>query len=119
MLTAFTREPRVLPALAADLLSRPDGPANRMMQQNAPRMLASLGGWLTAAMDAGQVRPLPLPLLLQLLVSPIAFHAMSRPALSPAFGPSFPSLDEACEVFTVAFVRAVAAREPPPTSEGT
>ncbi|MBV9449752.1 MAG: TetR/AcrR family transcriptional regulator [Streptosporangiaceae bacterium] len=117
LLTAFTREPRVLPALAADLFSRPDGPAGRMLRQNSPRLLASLSGWLTAAMDSGQIRRMPLPLLAQLLVAPVAFHALSRPVLAPVFGASFPSVDQACEIFADAFLRAVARDRPPEPKE--
>ncbi|WP_237109635.1 hypothetical protein [Nonomuraea sp. MG754425] len=57
---------------------------------------------------AGRLRPLPFALLVQLLLAPIAAHMLLRPTLETTLGPELPSIDETCEVFTQAFLRAAA-----------
>ncbi|WP_280675363.1 TetR/AcrR family transcriptional regulator [Kitasatospora sp. MAA19] len=106
--TAFEREPQIVPAVFADLFSRPDGPAARMMAATVPRMYEGLGGLLLPYVEAGRLRPLPLPLLAQLLLGPLINHILLRPVLAPAFGADLPSVDEAIELFADAFLRAVA-----------
>jgi AcrR family transcriptional regulator len=108
LVTTFSREPRVAPAMLADLFSRPDGPTRRIFQRYFPRILDSVGGWLAAEVRAGRIRPLPLPLLIQQLIAPLAVHLLLRPALTHGLGLDLPSVEEACEVFAGAFLRAVA-----------
>lgn len=110
LVTAFRREPRVLPAIFADLLSRPDGPAGRILSANLPRMLASMGGVLQAEVDAGRLRPLPLPLLVQLMIGPVVAHLFVRPVLGQVLGDDLPGIEESCDVFAEAFLRAVETR---------
>ncbi|MBV6696327.1 TetR/AcrR family transcriptional regulator [Kitasatospora aureofaciens] len=105
---AFDREPRVVPAVFADLFSRPDGPAARMMAANFPRLFASLARLLLPHVEAGRVRPLPFPVLVQLLLGPMVTHLLLRPVLGPAFGAGMPSLEESIELFADAYLRAVA-----------
>jgi AcrR family transcriptional regulator len=105
ILAAFARRPRVLPALLGDLFSRPDGPASRMLAVNLPRLLASADALLEPHVRAGRLRPLPHPLLVQLMVAPLVLHMLLRPALEPRLGPDLPSADAAGEVFTGAFLR--------------
>lgn len=107
---AFSQEPRVMPAVLADLFSRPDGPAGRVFGRYFPRMIGSVGGWLRAEVRAGRVLPLPLPLLIQQLIGPIAVHMVFRPVLEPQLWPDLPDVDDACEVFAEMFLRAVAVR---------
>ncbi len=108
LVTTFSREPRVAPAMLADLFSRPDGPTGRIFKRYFPRILDSVGGWLAAEVRAGRIRPLPLPLLIQQLIAPLAVHLLLRPALTHGLGLDLPSVEEACEVFAGAFLRAVA-----------
>jgi AcrR family transcriptional regulator len=112
LIHAFEREPRVLPALFADAFSRPDGPASRAIRQNVPNALATLGAWLATEMDAGRFRSIPLPLAMQQLLGPLALHMLTRPVLGPAFGPTFPSADEACETFATNFLTAMTVAHP-------
>ena len=74
-------EPRVAPALLAEALARPDSPAiQNLLGHNAPRVLASLGAWLTGEIQAGHIRDdIALPLLIQQLIAPIAIHMLMRP----------------------------------------
>ncbi len=108
VLTTFRREPRVLPAIFADLFARPDGPAARAMQAYLPRLFDSLSRLLLPHVEAGRIRPLPLPVLVQLLLGPIVTHLLLRPVLEPTLGAVLPGVDESCELFAEAYLRAVA-----------
>ncbi|MFL1377946.1 MULTISPECIES: TetR/AcrR family transcriptional regulator [unclassified Nocardiopsis] len=110
---AFTSEPRVMPALLADVFARPTGPTRDMMATRFfPRALAAMGGWLTREVAAGRVRDLPLPLLVQQLLAPTVVHFALRPALTGVPGVSFPDMEATCAVFGRAFLRAVATDPP-------
>jgi hypothetical protein len=92
----------------AEALARPDSPAiQNLLGHNAPRLLATLGGWLTNEVQAGRIRDLPLPLLIQQLVAPIAVHMLVRPAVPQLPGLELPDLETVCDTFTDAFLRAV------------
>jgi AcrR family transcriptional regulator len=109
----LNREPRVASALLAEALARPDSPAiQNLLGHNAPRLLASLGAWLTSEISAGRVRDMPLPLLIQQLIAPVAVHMLIRPAVPHLPGVELPDLDTVCDTFTDTFVRAVATRTP-------
>jgi AcrR family transcriptional regulator len=106
---AFSREPRVAPAMLAEGLARPTSPAvQALLQYHVPRILAGVGQWLTGEIAAGRIRDLPLPLLIQQLLAPIGIHTMARPAVVNIPEVDLPELDEACVVFADAFLRAVA-----------
>lgn len=101
------RQPRVTPALLAEVLARPDSPAiQNLLKQNAPRLLAALGGWLSGQVQAGRLRDLPLPLLIQQLVAPIAMHMLVRPVMPQIPGIELPDLDTVCDTFTDTFLGA-------------
>ena len=108
MITALDREPRVFPAILADLFARPDGPAARALQAYLPRLISSLSLILLPHVEAGRLRPLPLPILFQLLVGPMTTHLLLRPAMEPVLGAGLPPLEEAAELFAEAYLRAVA-----------
>jgi AcrR family transcriptional regulator len=108
----FGREPRVLPAMLADVFARPEGPTVDMLARFFfPRLLAGLGGWLAEEIAAGRVRDLPVPLLMQQLLGPLAVHFMLRPALERVPGVEFPDAEEVCSVFADAFLRTAAVPE--------
>ena len=109
LVAAFTREPRVAPAMLADLFSRPDGPTGRIFQRYFPRVLDSVGSWLAQEVQAGRIRPLPVPLLIQQLIAPLVVHLLLRPAIAHGMGWDLPSLEETSEIITQAFLRAVGA----------
>ncbi|WP_374022616.1 TetR/AcrR family transcriptional regulator [Mycobacterium sp. HNNTM2301] len=107
------REPRVAPALLAEALARPDSPAIRnLLGHNAPRLLASLGAWLTNEMQSGRIREIPLPLLIQQLLAPVVIHMLLRPAANYVPGIELPDLDATCATFADNFLRAVATQPP-------
>lgn len=106
---AFSREPRVAPAMLAEGLARPTSHAvQALMQYHVPRMLAGVGQWLSGEIAAGRIRDLPLPLLIQQMLAPMGVHTMVRPAVDNMPEIDLPDLDEACTVFADAFLRAVA-----------
>ena len=108
-------EPRVAPALLAEALARPDSPAiQNLLGHNAPRLLASLGAWLTAEIQAGRIREAPVVVLLQLLIAPVSVHMLTRPTMGGIPGIELPDLDAVCDIFADAFLRAVALQPPPP-----
>jgi len=107
--TAFSREPRVAPAMLAEGLARPTSPAvQALLQYHVPRILAGVGQWLAAEIAAGRIRDLPLQLLIQQMLAPIAVHTMVRPAAVNIPEIDLPDLDTARTVFADAFLRAVA-----------
>lgn len=106
LVTTFGRQPRILPALLADMLGRPDGPAARLLSTQFPRLLGSADALLTAEARAGRLRPLRYPLLPQLLIGPLAVHLLTRPVT--AGGHDLPSVEETCDELAAAFLRATA-----------
>lgn len=105
---ALGREPRVTPALLAEALARPDSPAlQNVLRHNAPRLLATIGTWLTGEVDAGHIRDLPLVLLVQQLLAPVVIHMLLRPAMPQIPGIDLPDLDTVCSTFADTFIHAV------------
>ncbi len=106
---AATAEPRVLPALLAEVLARPQGRvAAELGPRFVPRVFGSLGAWLDGEVRAGRVRALPIPLLLQLLVGPMVLHVLSREAIRRLTGQPAPPRDAVVDALTAAYCRAVA-----------
>ncbi|MEU7864366.1 hypothetical protein [Nonomuraea sp. NPDC049141] len=52
------------------------------------------------------MRPLPLPLLIQLMIGPMAGHMLPRPALTAAPGDILPPVEVVAATFAEAFIRA-------------
>ena len=103
------REPRVLPAMLAELLARPsDEGVQTVFEYAAPRMFDSIGRWLTAQIAAGRIRDIPPILLVQQMTSPIVWHFLLRPAVSRLTDAGLPTADEAIETFAQNFLRAIA-----------
>jgi AcrR family transcriptional regulator len=112
--TRYLHEPRVLPAVLAETLARPAGSgAGVLIEHGALRMVAILGRWLDGEVAAGRIRNLSRALLIQQLISPISVHAIMRPGLVNFPQLTLPDLEESCEVFADAFVRAVAVQQAP------
>ncbi len=119
LVAAFSREPRVAPAMLADLFSRPDGPTGQIFTRYFPRVIDSIGGWLASEVRAGRIRPLPMPLLIQQMIGPLAVHLLFRPAMTQRPGLDLPGIEETCEVFAEAFLRAAALHEAQPWSDSS
>ncbi|GJF09909.1 TetR family transcriptional regulator [Mycolicibacterium cyprinidarum] len=105
---SLNREPRVAPAVLAEALARPESPAvQNLLRHNAPRLLDGLGAWLKAEVQAGNIRDVPLPLLIHQLVTPVVIHMLVRPGMAQVPGLDLPDLDTTCDIFAEAFVFAV------------
>jgi len=116
---ALTREPRVTPAIFAELLARPTSPAvQSLVQHKAPRLFAVIGEWLSAEIRAGRLREMPVALLLNQLLAPMVVHLLIRPAMSELPFLDLPDIDQTCDVFADAFVRAAATDMGSPASTG-
>lgn len=108
---ALGREPRVAPAILAEVFARPAGlTVQTLTQHAAPRMLEVLGVWLTTQVQQKRIRDLPVPLLIQQLTGPMLLHMLSRPALNTVPVVELPDLDTVCTVFADNFVHAVATQ---------
>jgi AcrR family transcriptional regulator len=108
-----SRQPQVAAAMFAEALARPTSPATQnLLNYKAPRILAVIGQWLTTEIQAGRIRDLPPPLLLQQLLAPMAVHLLLRPATAnqPGFEP--PDIQTVCDIFTDTFLRAVGTAPP-------
>jgi AcrR family transcriptional regulator len=114
MADSLSRHPRVAPAMFAEAFARPTSPAiQTLFNYKGPRVLAVLGQWLSAEIQAGRIRDLPLPLLMEQLLAPIAVHMLLRPNQANSPGIDLPDIDTVCDVFTDAFLRAVGITPPP------
>lgn len=103
------REPRVAPAILAEVFARPTSPTVQTLSQHgAPRMLDVLGSWLDSQVQRGRIRDLPLPLLVQQLIGPMLMHMLTRPALATTGVIRLPDVETTCAEFAANFVRAVA-----------
>ncbi|MCX5397111.1 TetR/AcrR family transcriptional regulator [Streptomyces sp. NBC_00102] len=101
-------EPRVLPAILAEVLARPGDEATQALASHmVPRLYASIGEWLSAEVAAGRVRDLPLIALIHQMSNPLLMHLLLRPALELVPDLKLPSVEEMCEAFAEAFVHAV------------
>ena len=109
VITAFAREPRVMPAIFADACARPGGPGHAVLKAMVPRTSESLRALLGPHLAAGRLQPLPFPILVQLLLGPIATHMLLRPTLEATPGAELPSVEEIAETLATAYLRAVAA----------
>ena len=111
--TSLTREPRVATAMLADLLGNPNGPTARIFTEYFPRALAGVGGWLHAQVQAGRIRDIPVPVLMQQLLGPVLAHLLMQPAMAGGREDAI-DLQQACAMFTSSFLRGVAVAAPEP-----
>ncbi|WP_374023733.1 TetR/AcrR family transcriptional regulator [Mycobacterium sp. HNNTM2301] len=107
--TALDREPRVAPAILAEVFARPTSPTVQTLAHHViPRMLEVLGTWLDTQVQRGRIRDSPTPLLIQQLIGPMLLHMLGRSALATTGVIELPEIDTTCTEFTANFVRAVA-----------
>jgi AcrR family transcriptional regulator len=106
MADVFGREPRVGPAMFAEAFARPTSPVSQsLVTYTVPRVFGVFGQWLTAEIQAARIRDLPVPLLMQQLLAPMAVHMLLRPRELDLPGSDLPDMDTVCDFFTDAFLR--------------
>jgi AcrR family transcriptional regulator len=116
---AFSREPRVAPAMFAEAIARPSSPvAHSLTTYTGPRVLAVIGGWLTDEIKAGRIVDLPIPILVQQLLAPMVIHMVLRPGEENLPGIDLPDLDATRDMFTTNFLRAVGTETIPAPGRG-
>jgi AcrR family transcriptional regulator len=104
---ALAADAGVIEALLAEALAKPGGLAMGLARERiVPRLVRTVGAWLTAEIEAGRCRDLPLPLLMPQLIAPIGFHVIVRKRLQAA-GVAVPDREAVIETMTGAFCRAV------------
>jgi AcrR family transcriptional regulator len=114
MAEMLTREPRITPAILAELMARPASPAVRSLaHQKAPQLFAVIGRWLGGEVQAGRIRDIPVPLMMNQLLAPMVMNMLLRPAMSSLPFVDMPDVEQTCDIFAAAFVRAVATDPPP------
>ncbi|WP_280828823.1 TetR family transcriptional regulator [Mycobacterium sp. OTB74] len=105
---ALNREPRVAPAMFAEVFSRPSSPAvQSLVGYTGPRMFGVLGRWFGAETRAGHIRKLPELVLLQQLLGPILIHMFMRPLAENVSSVALPDIDALCDLFADNFIRAI------------
>lgn len=110
---ALNREPRVAPAVFAEIFSRPTSAAvQSLARYTVPRMFGTLGAWFDAEIQAGRIREQPVMVLAHYLLGPIVFHMLLRPAFPDVPGLALPDVDDVCDAFAANFIRAVATPAP-------
>jgi AcrR family transcriptional regulator len=104
----LNREPRLTPALLAEAMARPSSPAVRsIVRHNTPRMFSVIGHWLSSEIQAGRIRDLPVTLLIHQFTAPLVVHMLLRPVAADAEVTDLPDVNQTCDIFADAFVRAV------------
>lgn len=105
----LSREPRVAPAMLAEVYSRPaSATVQSLTRYAAPRMLGTLGAWFETEIRAGRIKDQPLLVLIQQLLGPIVLHMLMRPAYPDTLDFLLPEVDSICEHLTDNFLAAVA-----------
>ncbi|MGW0043284.1 TetR/AcrR family transcriptional regulator [Rhodococcus sp. NPDC003348] len=109
MIRQWTREPRIAPAILAEILARPHDPmVAELVEYVMPHSpLNSVLAWLEKLVAAGEIRDLPRVLLVQQMVAPLMVHVLLRPAAESHPALAMPGLNETCAILADNFVRAV------------
>lgn len=109
ILDAISARPGLLRALIAEVAFRPDGPTAQYLRDSyLPRALSAVIPWLEHHVQSGDIRRIPAPLLLKLLVGPMLAHALLGSALASMSSAEQPNSDDLCDALTGGFIRAVA-----------
>ncbi|MEB3982479.1 TetR family transcriptional regulator [Mycobacterium sp. 663a-19] len=116
MTVGLTREPRVAPAMLADLLASPHGAAAKVFADYFPQAVVTVGGWLRRQVAAGAIRDIPIPLLMQQLTGPLMAHVLMRPAIGQPDW-EMPDPEQVCAAFTSMFLNAVGMQASPDSRE--
>jgi AcrR family transcriptional regulator len=108
---AFAREPQVLPALFADLLSRPGGPASHLLRAKMPHATRILEILLKEPPKSVRSK-LHVTTMIELLLGPLFFHALFTPRIWEAEKSEQLSADALADLLTTTFLYALSGEVP-------
>lgn len=95
-------------SLLAEVLRDPAGELGIALRNwYLPQLTAVLVPIFTRHMEHGTIRPLPIEIVVQSFMGPMALHAASRQVLIEVFGFQLPDIEETVDLFTDLFCRAV------------
>lgn len=104
---AAIAEPALVRAFIGEALRAPQSEIGEFLTTwYLPRVFGTAGAWLSGQVEQGHVRPLPLPVLLQLLAAPLGLHVLTHQFIT-SLGYQLPPRDEAIAMFAAAYCRAV------------
>jgi AcrR family transcriptional regulator len=110
VLPRVLHERRLLQALLAEVLRDPANDIGRAFREwYLPQVTSVLMPLFARHIEAGTIRPLPLPILVHLLMGPLVLHAASRRVIVEEYGIELPDIDVTVDLLTDMFCRAVAA----------
>jgi AcrR family transcriptional regulator len=105
---AAMAEPALVRALIGEELRAPQSEIGQFLTTwYLPRVFGTAGAWLSGQVERGNVRLLPLPILLQLLAGPFGLHVLTHQFLTRDLGYELPPRAEAIALFAAAYCRAV------------
>ena len=103
----------MLRSLIAEVLRNPGSDVGRAFREwYLPQITAVLVPLFSRHLEHGTVRPLPLPVLVQMLIGPVALHGASRAIVTNELGIELPDVNETIDMFTDLFCRAVGTSAP-------
>ena len=109
---AAIAEPALVRAMIGEELRAPHSEIGRFLTTwYLPRVFGTAGAWIQRQIARGHVRPLPLPILLQLLAAPFGLHVLTHQFVTRDLGFELPPREEAIEIFAAAYCRAVGLPE--------
>jgi AcrR family transcriptional regulator len=108
----------IIRSLLAEVLRDPGSDVGRAFREwYLPQVTAVLIPMFTRHIERGAIRPIPIPILVQMLIGPMGLHGATRPVLVNEFGFDLPNLDDTVELFTDMFCRAVGTEGDAPVSD--
>jgi AcrR family transcriptional regulator len=113
IVATIEREQGLLRAMLAETLRDPSSEVGQFITTRyLPSIMTHIMPWVADHMRRGVIRPLPLILIGQQLVAPIAMHVATRPLAEEAGVFEVPPLSETCDLMADLFCRAVEVTAP-------
>ncbi|AKK02070.1 TetR/AcrR family transcriptional regulator [Corynebacterium epidermidicanis] len=104
---ALLKKPQVLPAIFAEVVTRPLVENAKYSDLGLRHIYRATGPWFEKQIAAGQIRDLPLPALVHLLVGPAVVGTLTRDIVEATLPGAQPSPSESAHIFAEAFLGAV------------
>ena len=110
-----TREWPLLRAFLAEVLRDPDSEVGSLFREwYVPRATGAIVPIFQRHLDQGTIRPLPLPLIVQMFVAPLGLHVSTRDYVTELLHVDLPDRERTVSLLTDMFCRAVAPEEEAP-----